>query len=208
MVRTFALALGLALAAPAVAQPAPLKEPSAQARALARMLVDTAPGHAQLTPQLGALTLDFGQQLFTAPIERELLETATISGTPNCDAAVPACREAARAVAKDYAGALLSQAREAAELAAAYALAQRMDDQQIAATLAFLESPAGVAFQQARRDMALPPSLNWDAERIAKLVRAKLPDPRIKLRRDYLEKIKHLPRRAIPAAPPAPSKAR
>jgi hypothetical protein len=204
VMRGFAVILALAMAAPAVAQPAPLREPGAQALELARMLVEGAQGHAQLSPEMGRMTMDFGQRIFTAPLERELLETATISGTPNCDAAVPACRDAARAAAQGFAEAMLSHPRESAELASAYVLAQRMDERQIGATLAFMRSPAGVAFREARRDIALPPALNWDAERIGKLVREKLPDPRIKLRRDYLERIKDLPRRPLPAAPPAP----
>ena len=204
VIATLVASVTLALAAPAAAQAPALKEPSALAHELSRMLVEGAPGHAQLSPQFGKMTEDFGRRVFTAPIERELLETHVIYGTPNCDPAAPACRDAARAVASEMADAILTFPRARAELAAAYAIAQRMDEEQIAATLAFLRSPAGTAFQEARRDLALPPTLNWDADRIAKLVREKLPDPTIRMRREYLERIKDLPRRPLPTAPPAP----
>jgi hypothetical protein len=207
MMTAAAVALGAPPAGPQpaapAARPAALKEPSAAARELARLLVEVAPGHAQLSPQLGKMAEDMGRTLFIGPIQAELLRTDVIYGMRNCDPAIPACREAAHAAATEMAEAMLTFGRARAELASAYAIAQRMDETQIAATLAFLRSPAGMAFHEARRDMALPASVNWEADLIAKAVREKLPDPTIKMRRDYLERIKDLPAREVGIAPPA-----
>ena len=182
-----ALLLLLIAAAPPPAPASPPAMPRAESVELARAL----------NPDVFAdLTVERMEQ----DVMDYLLSPVSAPGRQSCDPAVPACTEAARALAREVAPGRLPKVREFMYRFDAIRYERVLSQREIKEALAFFRSPSGKALARALHSG--PTIFDPEYHRIMAALEAADPDPMIAAAARFHEATRDLPRRPPPLAPP------
>jgi hypothetical protein len=134
-----------------------------------------------------------------------LLNPFSAPGRQPCDPAVPACSEAARALAREVAPARLPMVRELMYRFDAIRYERVMSRREIAETLAFLKSASGKSLAKALHSG--PTIFDPEYHQIMAALEAADPDPMIVAAARFHEATRDLPRKPSPLVPPPISSA-